>query len=77
MSRNKTLFSLFFLNEILKSNKLLEEKFNFRSWKTFHKLYKTEKFMYYIENFLIMNMPLIARGLFNIRYGILKLMGKR
>lgn len=54
-----------------------KEKFNFRSWKTFYELYKTEKFMYYIENFLIINMPLIARGLFNIRYGILKLMGKR
>lgn len=66
-------------NEAYKYFKMIEkkEKFNFRSWKTFHKLYKTEKFMYYIENFLIMNMPLIARGLFNIRYGILKLMGKR
>ena len=66
-------------NEAYKYFKMIEkkEKFNVRSWKTFHKLYKTEKFMYYIENFLIMNMPLIARGLFNIRYGILKLMGKR
>ena len=23
----------------------------------FHKLYKTETFMYYIENFIIMNLP--------------------
>lgn len=59
--------------------KMLEKKknFNFRNWRTFHRLYKTETFMYYIENFLIMNMPLIARGLFNIRYGILKLIKKR
>ena len=59
--------------------KMLTKKknFNFKGWTTFHKLYKTETFKYYIENFLIMNMPLIAKGLFNIRYGILKLMGKR
>ena len=66
-------------NEAYKYFKMIEKKknFNFRNWKTFHKLYKTEKFMYYIENFFIMNMPLIARGMFNIRYCVLKLMGKR
>ena len=59
--------------------KQLEKKkyFNFRGWITFHKLYKTEKIMYYIENFLIMNMPFLAKGLFNIRYYILKIRGKR
>ena len=50
---------------------------NFRGWSIFHKLYKTETFKYYIENFMIMNMPLIAKGIFNIRYLILKMMGKR
>ena len=62
-------------NEAYKYFKMIEKKknFNFRNWKTFHKLYKTEKFMYYIENFFIMNMPLIARGMFNIRYCVLKL----
>lgn len=66
-------------NEAYKYFKMIEKKknFNFRNWKTFHKLYKTEKFMYYIENFFIMNMTLIARGMFNIRYCVLKLMGKR
>lgn len=66
-------------NEAYKYFKMIEKKknFNFRNWKTFYKLYKTEKFMYYIENFFIMNMPLIARGMFNIRYCVLKLMGKR
>lgn len=54
-----------------------KNKFNFKGWTIFHKLYKTEMFKYYIENFMIMNMPFIAKGLFNIRYGILKLMGKR
>ena len=59
--------------------KMLQNKrnFNFRGWTTFHKLYKTETFKYYIENFMIMNMPLVARGVFNIRYFILKMMGKR
>lgn len=54
-----------------------KDKINFKGWTTFHKLYKTEKFMYYIENFLIMNMPIFAKGLFNIRHSVLKLMGKR
>ena len=54
-----------------------KKKINFKGWTTFHQLYKTEKFMYYIENFLIMNMPIFAKGLFNIRHRILKLMGRR
>lgn len=59
--------------------KMLETKknFNFRNWGIFHRLYKTENFIYYIENFLIMNMPLIGKGLFKIRLGMLKLLGKR
>ncbi len=59
--------------------KMVEKKknFNFKNWTTFHKLYKTEKFMYYLENFLIMNMPLISKGIFKIRYLILKIVRKR
>ena len=53
-----------------------KKNFNFRKWGVFHELYKTETFIYYIENFLIMNMPFIARGLFKIRYNILKIFGK-
>ncbi len=58
---------------------MLEKKknFNFKGWKVFHKLYKTEKFMYYIENFIIMNMPFLARIVFKIRLAILKFRGKR
>lgn len=65
--------------EASKYYRMLQNKrnFNFKGWTTFHKLYKTETFKYYIENFLIMNMPLVARGVFNIRYFILKMMGKR
>ncbi len=59
--------------------KMLEGKknFNFKNWGVFHELYKNETFMYYIENFIIMNMPFIGRGLFKIRHGILKLFRKK
>jgi len=65
--------------EALDYYKSLKEKkyMNFKGWSTFNRLYKTETFMYYMENFLILNMPLIARGLFYIRHFILKLRGKR
>ena len=58
---------------------MIEKKknFNFKNWNVFHELYKTEKFMYYIENFLIMNIPFLAKGLFKIRYFALKIRGKR
>ena len=54
-----------------------KKNFNFKGWTTFHQLYKTEKIIYYIENFIIMNMPLIGKGLFKIRYMILKLLKRR
>ena len=59
--------------------KMLENTkyFNFKGWKTYHELYKTETLKYYLENFLILNMPLIAKGIFYIRLRILKLLGKR
>lgn len=59
--------------------KMLQNKknFNFKQWNIFHELYKTETKMYYIENFIIMNLPLLGKGLFKIRHGILKIMGKR
>ena len=51
--------------------------FNFKGWKIFHELYKTETRIYYIENFMILNMPLFSKLAFYIRLGILKLLGKR
>lgn len=65
--------------EALEYFKMLNNKknFNFKKWNVFYKLYKTEKFGYYMENFLIMNMPVIAKILFKIRYVILKIMRKR
>ena len=58
---------------------MLREKrnFNFRNWNIFHELYKNETFNYYVLNFIIMNLPFIGRGLFNVRYAILKLLKKR
>ena len=46
--QNKKAFDYF--NDI--KNK---RNFNFKGWRTFHKLYKTETLVYYIENFIIMN----------------------
>ena len=59
--------------------KMLENKknLNFKRWSVFHELYKTEKLNYYVLNFMIMNLPIIARPLFKIRYCILKLLKKR
>ena len=49
--------------------KMLSKKrnINFRNWFLFHKLYKNENFKYYIENFLILNIPCIVRTFFNNR----------
>lgn len=65
--------------EVYEYYKMIETKkyFNFRKWNVFHKLYKTETFMYYIENFAILNLPFIANVLFKLRYGILKILRKR
>ena len=54
-----------------------KKNFNFKNWNVFHKLYKNETFSYYILNFIIMNLPLIGRPLFQIRYHVLKLLKKR
>ncbi len=40
---------------------------NFKNWKLFFKLYKYEKFMYKIENFIILNIPFLAKVLFKIK----------
>lgn len=75
-----------FNDEIKKQNKealeyfeMIKNKkhFNFKDWKIFYKLYRTETFSYYILNFFIMNLPGISRGLFKIRYNILRILGKR
>lgn len=58
---------------------MLEKKknFNFKGWYIFHRLYKRETFIYYMENFMIMNLPWLARGLFQVRYFLLRIRGKR
>ena len=54
-----------------------KKKVNFEGWGTFHKLYKPEKFIYYIENFIILNMPCIGKEMFKLRLVILKVLKKR
>ncbi len=65
--------------EALKYFKMLENKknFNFKGWKTFYKLYKTETPKYFLENFLILNMPKVVGIPFAIRHLTLKILGKR
>ncbi len=51
--------------------------FNFRGLSTFHKLYKYQTFFNYMLFFVIMNLPILGRLIFNIRYLVLKVIGKR
>ena len=73
--------SLDLLNNLKAFNyyKMLEKKknFNFEGWTVFNELYKNETFLYYIENFIILNLPFIGKILFKIRHCILKILGKR
>ncbi len=50
-----------------------KENLNFRKWRVFHELYKEETVRYYILNFIIMNLPLLGRPLFQLRYHFLRL----
>ena len=50
---------------------------NLKNWSVFHMLYKNETVIYYLENFIIMNLPIVGRLLFQIRHFILKILGKR
>lgn len=44
-----------------------KKNINFRGWNTFHKIYKTEGVKTYILTFLVMNVPILARGLYKIK----------
>ena len=59
--------------------KMLKNKkyFNFNNWNIFYDLYKNETFKYYIENFMVFNMPLLSSGVFKVRHFVLKIQGKR
>lgn len=54
-----------------------KKNINGRQWNVFHQLYKTETKLYYLENFVILNLPLIGKGAFAIRHWLLKILGKR
>lgn len=58
------------LNKLaLKYYEMLETKnnFNFKNWGLFFKLYKYEEFVYKMQNFVILNLPCIARILFKFK----------
>lgn len=46
---------------------------NFKGWGVFHELYKHETIYYYILSFIIMNIPILGKGLFKIRNLIKKM----
>ena len=54
-----------------------KKRINFKGWGIFHKIYKYETFKYRIENFAILNLPMITNLPFMFRHFILKLQGKR
>ena len=54
-----------------------KKKFNFKNGEFFTNCIAQKKFMYYIENFIIMNMPLLGIFLFKVRYIILKTLKKK
>lgn len=53
----------------LKYFELLETKkyINFRNWNLFFKLYKYENFIYILENFIILNMPILGKILYKMK----------
>jgi glycosyltransferase involved in cell wall biosynthesis len=50
---------------------------NFKKLQMFHKIYRDETFSKYILFFVIMNIPIIGKCIFNIRFLILKMISKR
>lgn len=53
----------------LKYYEMLESKkyINFKNWSLFFKLYKYEGFSYKMQNFIVLNIPIIARLLFKLK----------
>lgn len=59
-------------------NDIKDKKYiNFKGIRVFHELYKYDKISYYLVQYFIMNVPIVSKGIFSIRYLILKIIGKR
>ena len=43
-----------------------KKNINFKNWIVFHKLYKNERIDKYIIFFLIMNVPIVSKGIYNV-----------
>lgn len=50
---------------------------NFRGWSTFYKMFQTESIRQFVLNFMVLNMPIVLRPMFAIRYQLLKGIGRR
>ena len=44
-----------------------KKNINFRGWGLFFKLYKYEEFGYTIQNFVILNLPILAKILYKFK----------
>ena len=64
--------------EALEYFKMLKTKknINFKNWKLFYKLYKDESLLKFIENFMVLNIPIVLKPIFILIYYFLKLTGK-
>lgn len=65
-----------FSKKCLEYFKDIKEKknINLKGWSIFHRLYKNDNLYFYLINFIIFNLPILGRIMFNVR---LKLKGKK
>lgn len=65
--------------EILAYLQMLQTKknMNWKGWTTFYQMFRTESIRQFVLNFMVLNMPMVLKPIFAIRYQLLKKIGKR
>ena len=65
--------------EVLAYLQMLQNKknINVKNWSIFYQIFKTESMRQFVLNFMVLNMPIIVKPIFAIRYQMLKQIGKR
>jgi len=65
--------------EMLAYLQMLQTKknINLKGWTTFYQMFKTESIRQFVLNFMVLNMPIVLKPIFAIRYQLLKRIGKR
>jgi len=54
-----------------------KKNMNWKGWTTFYQMFRTESFRQFVLNFMVLNMPIVLKPIFAIRYQLLKRIGKR